>query len=122
MKKIDRKVILIVEDNFLSGYLLGKYISGANHGVVWAQNGREAVEICRTNPEVSMVLMDITLPVMDGIEATQKIKEIRKDLPVVIHTPYSHLCKSGMESGCDEFLNKTMDKEIILYLIQKYLN
>lgn len=121
MDKVKSKVVLLVEVNFLSGYLFGKYISDAHHSVLWVRSGEEALKICKNNPDIAMVIMDVTLPVMSGMETTCQIRTIRKDLPIVIHTPYSNLCKTAIECGCNEVINKTIDKEIMQDLLNKYL-
>ncbi len=76
------------------------------------------------HPDITLVLMDIKMPVMDGIEATHLIKSFRKDLPIVAVTAHA---QSGdafkiKEAGCDEYISKPIKKAKLLSLIQKYSN
>jgi CheY-like chemotaxis protein len=116
------KSVLIVENSLLSIFLLRKYISNEKIIVISTDNGFKAVSICQENPEIRLVIMDIELSRMDGIEATQKIKEYRKDLPVILHSSHSQYKEAAIHCGCDEFLNETMSNEIIRALLKKYIN
>ena len=78
--------VLIAEDDLVNFKLLEHLLKRTNINILHAKSGTEAVSICNTHKEISIVLMDIQLPEMDGFEAAQKIKEEKPDLPVVILT------------------------------------
>jgi CheY-like chemotaxis protein len=88
-----------------------------------ASDGNEAVEICRQNNNITLILMDVQMPVMNGLEATRIIHGFRPDLPVVAVTAYAqtgdeHRCRAA---GCDDYLAKPVKKEKLLLLLQKYI-
>jgi len=101
-------VLLVAEDDDANRLFLEIILRKIVPTVLQATNGKEAVEMCRAHPEISLVLMDIKMPVMNGLEATQEIKTFRKGLPVIAITAYA---MSGDEqkiiaSGCDDFIPK----------------
>ena len=108
--------ILIAEDEKYN-FTLVKYIfQKEGHKVLWAINGEEAVNLVLNEEKIDLVLMDIKMPVMNGYEATRKIKEIRSDLPVMAVTAYvfsddMHRC---MEAGCDDFISKPIERVMLL--------
>jgi PAS domain S-box-containing protein len=109
-----------VENNFL---LLEQYLSGANIELVRASTGYEAVEICKNNLSVSLVLMDLKMPGMDGFEATKKIKAIRPQLPVIAQTAYARESDkiNAFECGCSDFITKPYRREELLSMIRRQL-
>ena len=117
------KTILIAEDDFISYKLLSCIVGATGVKVIWAMNGAEAVEICTENQDIDLVFMDISMPEMDGFEATSKIKELRNNLPIIIQSSFVDVksIKKGFDSGCDEYINKPIDKNIIYTLLNKYL-
>jgi CheY-like chemotaxis protein len=120
-KNIKKKVVLVVDGNFLSSYLMSKYICEADHHVIWAQNGFEAVKICKTNPGIDLVIMNVDLPELSGVEATRMIKEHRSDLPIILHSASSRFRELLKRADCDEVIDKPVDREIIFEIIKKYL-
>jgi signal transduction histidine kinase/CheY-like chemotaxis protein len=87
-------------------------------------DGQQAVDLCKKDPGIDLVLMDIKMPVMDGYEATRLIKTIRPDLPVVVQTAYSTAEEKNVavEAGCDDFITKPISEEILGTIIRRYLN
>ncbi|MCD4745139.1 MAG: PAS domain S-box protein [Bacteroidales bacterium] len=80
------KVFLIVED-IESNYMFFKAIlKKTNANILWAQDGKQAVNICKLNNNINIVLMDIKLPIMDGYEAAYKIRKFRKKLIIIAQT------------------------------------
>jgi CheY-like chemotaxis protein len=80
--------IMIVEDDFSSRLYLNKILEKEGVILLNAGNGQEAVKLALSNPDIELILMDIQLPVMDGYEATAKIREFRKDVIIVVQTAY----------------------------------
>jgi len=120
----DVPCIMIAEDDetnyFFMNALIKKEI-GAR--ILHATNGREAVELFKANIDLDLILMDIKMPFLDGIEATKQIKQINKDIPVIAITAYA---MAGDESrilaaGCDNYLSKPINKKNLLEIITKYL-
>ena len=115
------KTVLIVEDDYISYRVLKYIVSKTGAKIIWAQNGAEAIDICEKNPEIDLVFMDISIPEMDGLEATRKIKKIRKELPIIIQTAYTDFKERGIKAGCSDYINKPFNKEIIYQLLQKFM-
>jgi CheY-like chemotaxis protein len=88
-----------------------------------ALNGEEAVELCHSNPEISLILMDIKMPVMDGLAATRKIREFRKDLPIVGISAFAMTGdkEKALEAGCDEYIFKPIKSDLLLSVINKQI-
>jgi PAS domain S-box-containing protein len=114
-------IILLAEDDLTNFLLQEKILKKAGFLVVPAYNGQEAVEQCLKNPAIAAVLMDLKMPVMDGFEATRKIKAHRPDLPVIAVTAFAMSGdeKKALEAGCDQYLTKPlMDKDLMKLLHQ----
>ncbi|MDA9875870.1 response regulator [Flavobacteriaceae bacterium] len=86
-----------------------------------AKNGAEAVEICKKNDDINLVLMDLKMPVMDGFEAVKLIKEIRPKLPIVAQTAFSSIedKEKVFAAGFNDFLSKPINKEALLDVINR---
>lgn len=101
-----RKTILIAEDNE-SNYLLLKTILQKHYDLIWVKNGREAVESVDTH-HVDLILMDVKMPEMNGLEALKNIRKKYRDIPVVMQTAYAF--ESDREeaelAGCNGFITK----------------
>ena len=115
------KKILIAEDND-SNYILMTYILKKYYQFDRAKNGEEAVEMVDKG-EYDIVLMDIKMPIMDGLEATKAIKEKKPELPVVALTAnaFDSDRQLAMEAGCDDFLSKPVSSELCLKTLKKFL-
>ncbi len=121
---LKNNVILVVEDvekNFI--YLREILRTYTEAEIIWAKNGLEAVKFCREIQEISIVLMDIQLPELNGIEATKQIKSFRKDLPIIAQTAYamSEERKQSLEAGCDDFIAKPINRNELLRKISIHL-
>ena len=115
--------LLVAEDEDNNFMLLTQYLSNANIIVLHAVNGSEAVEICKKNRQINLVLMDLKMPVMDGYEATKIIKGFRPDLPIIAQTAYSLDTDKfkSLTSGCCDFISKPFKKEALLAMIREHL-
>ena len=113
--------ILVAEDNdsnfILMGYLLKKH-----YEVIRAINGIDAVEKVEQGG-IDMVLMDLKMPEMDGLQATRIIKEKYPDMPIIALTAnaFSSDREQAFEAGCDDFLSKPVNSELCLETIAKLL-
>ena len=114
-------VLLIAEDDDFSFIYIEKLLRNDSK-ILRACNGQEAVDLCKKHPDINLVLMDIKMPVMNGIEATLLIKSFRTDLPIIAISAYA---QSGnefkiKEAGCDDYLSKPINKAELFSLIKKY--
>jgi len=115
------QLVLIAEDDDSNMRYLERILKKANIQFVKAVNGNEAVNQCRENPGITLVLMDIKMPELDGLEATKIIKSFRSKLPVIAITAYAMSCdeKRLLEAGCDSYLAKPFGSEALLSVIKK---
>ena len=117
------KTILIVEDEEVIRFFYEKALKKTRATLFFVSDGFDAVEMIKENTEIDLVLMDIRLPRMDGIEATYKIKELIPEMPVIIQTANTlpSVYDSAIKSGCDEFITKPIKIETLLSLLKKHL-
>ena len=111
-----RRTVLVVEDEFVNSQLLG-FILSEEYNVLYAQNGREALDVLNENRgDISMVLTDIKMPVMDGFTL---ISEMRSDeelgrIPVMVLTSESDYEEKSLDLGAIDFLTKPYDMPSII--------
>jgi len=119
--QFNHDVILVAEDNDWNFRLVQGIFSKEPVKIIRAFNGKEAVDICKNNPNVNLILMDIKMPEMDGHEATRQIKAFWPDLPIIALTAFalSGDKEQALESGCDAYISKPMKKDELFRLIQK---
>ncbi|MBQ9671760.1 MAG: response regulator [Prevotella sp.] len=115
------KTILVAEDND-SNYILMTYILRRDYQFQRAKNGQEAVDMANAGG-FDLVLMDIKMPVMDGLEATSRIKEAHPELPVIALTAnaFDSDRQLAIKAGCDDFLSKPVSSEKCLKAIEKFI-
>ena len=120
----DGKTILIVEDSRMAYELIKKLLKGTNGNFELETDGKSAVERCKKDYSIDLVLMDIQLPILDGYTATKKIKEERSSLPIIAQTAnaMSDDRKKAFESGCDEYIAKPIDKNELAEKINNLFN
>ncbi|KUO67868.1 MAG: hypothetical protein APF83_10810 [Lutibacter sp. BRH_c52] len=116
--------ILIAEDDEPSAMLISMTVEGLSSEIIKAENGSEAVNICRNNPDLDLILMDIQLPEMNGYEATIQIRQFNKDVVIIAQSAYalSHDRQKAIDAGCNDYIAKPFLKDDLLALIQKHLN
>jgi len=121
---LEGKTILICEDEISNYIYLKTVLLNKKCKVIHAVNGLEAVKLFKANTDIDMVLMDLKMPEMNGLEATIKIKEIRKDIPIIAQSAYvlNGEKKKAIEAGCIECLNKPINKTMLIYTIEKHLS
>jgi len=120
----DEKTILLVEDEVDNHVYLEELLSGTNIKMLHAWNGKEAVEQVKNHTDISLILMDIKMPIMDGYEATRLIKQIRPKLPVIAQTAYAQRSdrEQALKAGCDNHLSKPISKYLFMEVLNSYLS
>mgnify|MGYP002527195014 CR=1 FL=1 len=115
------KKILVAEDND-SNFILMTYILKRSYEYVRAKNGQEAVDMAKQGG-IDLILMDIKMPVMDGMEATKAIKEFNPELPIIALTAnaFDSDRELALEAGCDDFLSKPVSSENCLKTIASFI-
>ena len=116
--------VLIVEDDEVSYSLLKRTIQKISKEVLHAITGVEAIEVCRSNPDLDLVLMDIRMPIMDGCEATRQIRQLNKGIIIIAQTAYTYACDCdiAMEAGCNDYISKPINMTLLFELIKKHVN
>ncbi len=119
----EKKVFLIAEDDTFSYKLLEGFLKKTHATVLHADDGNKAVEICRSNPAIDLILMDVQMPEMNGIEATRIIKEFRKNIPVIAQTAnaIAEEKQKCLEAGCNDFVTKPINISELFSKIDKWL-
>jgi len=115
-------VILVVEDDEPSYLYLESVLRVIPAFILRAHNGQEALDYCREDPDIAIVLMDLKMPVMDGLDATRRIKAIRKELPIIAITAYGFSSdeRMVMAAGCDDYLTKPVKRELLMKKLETY--
>ena len=117
--------ILVAEDeeiNFRFLEIVLKHL-GVNLNLIRAYNGLEAVELFKKNEDVSLILMDIRMPIMTGIEATAEIRKFNTDVPIIAQTALvqDEDRQMAKTAGITEFITKPIMKNDFNLLLEKYL-
>jgi len=114
--------VLVVEDDETSQLLLGVIIKNLEFEIFQAITGIEAIEICRNNPDIDLVLMDIQMPGMNGFEATRQIREFNKEVIIIAQTAYalSEDRKKAIEAGCNNYISKPINRAILFKMVNNY--
>ncbi|NOU47006.1 MAG: tetratricopeptide repeat protein [Bacteroidales bacterium] len=118
---LEGKTILIVEDEQSCFELLKALIIPSGAILLHARDSIKAMHFCRKHREIALVVMDIRLPGMNGLELTKQIKELRPDLPVVIQTSFAlpDEKEACFDSGCDGYLTKPIRSELLLPMLDE---
>ncbi|WP_128656126.1 response regulator [Paenibacillus sp. 598K] len=118
------KVILLVEDNELNSNMLSRRLRRREYEVVLAEDGQQGVELAASR-RPDLILMDLSLPVLDGLEATRRIKSDPELAHIPIIALTAHAMKSdqtrALEAGCDDFDTKPIDLDRLLGKIEQAL-
>lgn len=116
--------ILVAEDDKISRLLLSKIVKANGKTVLEAKNGSEAVAICRSNPDIDLILMDIQMPELNGYEATRQIRQFNKDVVIIAQSAFglSDDREKSILAGCNDYISKPINKLELLALIFKYFN
>ena len=117
-----KPLILLAEDDDTNYQYLEVFLKKSGCDFLYAINGEEAVKLCKENPGITFVLMDIKMPVMNGLEATMAIREFMPDLPVIALTAYAQTGDEQriLAAGCDAYYPKPIHPEVLMKLIRKY--
>jgi two-component system sensor histidine kinase len=121
--KVEGKTILVAEDVASNYLFIDILLRSENYDVIHAMNGYEAVETVRRQA-VDLVLMDLKMPVMDGLTAIEKIREFKPDLPIIVLT--ASILPSNRETafhvGCNDYMTKPIDSKFLMETIAKYFD
>jgi len=120
--QIKKLKILIVEDDEKSEVLITIIVKNFNKEILKARTGLSAVDLCRNNPDIDLVLMDIEMPGMNGYEATGQIRQFNKDVIIIAQTAYALAGdrEKAIAAGCNDYIAKPYNKTSLTALLKKY--
>lgn len=125
-KKIkgDMITVLIAEDDEVSFAYLEILLTIENCRIVRSRDGIETIEKVRSNPDIDLVLMDLKMPVLDGVRATIEIRKFNKDIPIIAQTAYVFESDriEALNAGCNDYLSKPIRKNQFLKKMQEYIS
>jgi CheY-like chemotaxis protein len=118
------KIILVIEDNENNRYLIGFILRKNGYEVIEARTGEEGVELA-IKEKSDLILMDIQLPGIDGLETTRRIRESRADgeIPIIALTSYTMTGdrEKALKAGCTGYIEKPINPDTFMSEVEKYL-
>ncbi|WP_223441223.1 response regulator [Polaribacter litorisediminis] len=113
--------ILIAEDDYVSYLYISTILKNIAKELIHAKTGIETIELCKKHPDIDVILMDIKMPILNGYEATKKIREFNKDVTIIAQTAYalSGDNEKAIDAGCSDYITKPINKEILLQKLDK---
>jgi len=119
-KSIRSIKILIAEDDETSATLITMAVKSFAKQILRAKNGDDAVEICRTNPDIDLILMDIKMPGLDGYEATEMIRQFNSSVYILAQTAFGLAAdkERALNAGCNDYISKPINIGLLKSKIQ----
>ena len=116
------KDILIVDDIDVNRYIIKIIVSSFNKKIkiFEASNGKDALDIMTNRDNNILILMDIRMPIMDGIESTKEIRKIHKDLDIIAISANGYDEKKILKSGFNDYIQKPYTVEKLNIILNKY--
>jgi signal transduction histidine kinase len=116
------KKILIVEDIYINYLLLKEFLKKTDALVIPANTGHSALDLIYNDNDIDLILLDIRLPDINGLEVARRIKEFNPNIIILAQTAYSYEMErmDALKAGCDGFLLKPIAKELLLKTINDY--
>jgi PAS domain S-box-containing protein len=114
--------ILIAEDDVASEMLMSRALRTISKDILRVRTGVEAVQACRMNHEIDLVMMDIKMPEMDGYEATRQIRQFDKEVIIIAQTAYAQIGdrEKAIFAGCNDYISKPINRDELMTAIEKY--
>lgn len=118
------KTILIGEDELVNLKLLEMILLKTKVKILHGNTGAEVLKIFRSNPQVTLILMDIKMPDMDGMQATREIRKFNEKIPIIAQTAYALEEEKNkcLEAGFNDYITKPINRKHLMALIQSYLD
>ncbi|TXE16719.1 response regulator [Psychroserpens burtonensis] len=114
--------VLIADDDEISRILMSTIVKNHSAVILKAVTGKEAVDICRDNPDIDLILMDIQMPDLNGYEASRQIRKFNKDVIIIAQTGFALNGDNEkvIKAGCNDYISKPFNKVKLLAVIKKY--
>ncbi len=122
--KVEGLKILIADDDENSSSLISITVSSLSSEIIKVETGIEAIEACRNNPDIDLVLMDAKMPGMDGYSATQQIRQFNKEIVIIAQTAYGLRGdrEKALAAGCNDYISKPIDRKLLTSMIRNHCN
>lgn len=116
--------ILVAEDTESNFKLIEQILKKSKVQIIWALDGLEALEFCKSSEKIDLILMDMKMPNMNGYEATQEIKKLDRQIPIIAQTAYALQDdeSKAFANGCDDYITKPIRSRELLDCIHKHLS
>ena len=124
IKDWSEKTLLLAEDEENNYDLVREVLLKTKISIIWVKDGEQAVETFKEKRrEIDVILMDIQMPVMNGYNATQEIKKIDKEIPIIAQTAYANYESklNCIKVGCDNYIEKPYKKKDLIEMLAKYI-
>ncbi|HAN18736.1 MAG: hypothetical protein A2X13_13060 [Bacteroidetes bacterium GWC2_33_15] len=117
------KSILIADDEKLNLKFLEKSLHPTRIKIFQVENGEQAVRTFTENPTIDIILMDIRMPDMDGVEAIKIIRKINRDVPIIAFTAYALTNDevNALNYGCNDYISKPTKPQFLLQKINEFI-
>ncbi len=117
------RTILIAEDDEMNLFYLKALLRKFNFNILHAENGKHAVDMVNDNLDIELILMEIRMPVMDGLLAVSEIRNSNKKVPIIAQTAYTfeEERQKSMDVGCNDYISKPLSKKDIERIVEKHL-
>jgi CheY-like chemotaxis protein/anti-sigma regulatory factor (Ser/Thr protein kinase) len=118
----EKMTILIAEDDYASYAYLKSLLSGPGITFLHTTDGKETVKAVRENPGLSIVLMDLRMPGLNGLEATMQIRKFNKNIPIIAQTAYALAGdrETALQAGCNNYISKPLNSRELHKIISRY--
>lgn len=117
--------ILIADDEALNHLFYREILDIDKYDIIFVENGREAIEEFNNNStRISIILMDMKMPEMDGYTATEEIRKINQTVPILAQTAYAFKedIDKALKCGCNDYISKPIHEKILLNKIETLIN
>lgn len=113
--------ILVVDDEALVRKYFGVILKDVKKDILYAKTGKEAVEVYTSNPDIDLILMDVRMPEMNGFEAAKIIRELNKDVQIIIQSAFVELGENheAIKAGANEFISKPVNKNKLMSVLEE---
>jgi len=114
--------VLLAEDDEASEMFISIIVKPFAKEIIKVKSGTEAVDVCRNNPELDLILMDVRMPEMNGLEATRKIRTFNRKVVIIAETAFGLTGdrEKALEAGCDDYLSKPINRDQFEEMVNRF--
>lgn len=122
LKDWGNKIVLIAEDEQINYLFLKAVLKPTKAKIIWTKTGRETIDVCNSE-NIDIILMDIKMPDLNGLEATIEIRKSFPDLPIIAQTAYAleEDEEASLNAGCNGYISKPIKPDTLLAIMSRYI-